>query len=297
MSFKSLFIVLLAFCIGTGVGMSIMRPLTVPGNAFDPAFRDKMQALASSDLEEYYRLKTAEEKYQKADEILGKIMQIFLADLALHVSGEAQEAAKVKFVSETPSAQAPSPSPVPAFLSHPAEKESEPVVASNWKQSEDKLLATRNERDIETALKEVRISNLDGELKNTSRFMNKTGLLNTLNGKFGGTARVTVKEKTRDWDIFMELAGSILNNELNGKVKIQLIENGKPFSTTSGNGGLGQFREFSKADSKTLLVRAGSEYFQLYHLKDLNQLVGNVYHQESDDDPYEYIGTITLRRQ
>lgn len=59
--------------------------IAVP-SSLNPELLAKFQELTAADLEEYYRLKTAEDKYKKADEILGKVMAIFLADLGLHAS-------------------------------------------------------------------------------------------------------------------------------------------------------------------------------------------------------------------
>jgi len=49
-------------------------------------FKGKLTELTEIDFDEYLRLKNMEEKYRKADEILGKAILLFLADLGLKIS-------------------------------------------------------------------------------------------------------------------------------------------------------------------------------------------------------------------
>ena len=56
--------------------------------------RGHFSEISSVDIEEYLRLKTMEEKYQKAEEILGKILLIFFADLDIHLTQSQREFAE-----------------------------------------------------------------------------------------------------------------------------------------------------------------------------------------------------------
>ncbi|MCO4795306.1 MAG: hypothetical protein KC493_16425 [Bacteriovoracaceae bacterium] len=49
-------------------------------------YQEKMKKMTSIDIEDYVSLKNQKEKYLKADELLGKVMLIFLADLGLHLN-------------------------------------------------------------------------------------------------------------------------------------------------------------------------------------------------------------------
>lgn len=58
------------------------------------AFKEKLGQLVEIDVGEYLRLKESEEKYEKANEILGKAILLFLADLHLRISDDKVEFAK-----------------------------------------------------------------------------------------------------------------------------------------------------------------------------------------------------------
>ena len=51
----------------------------------------KVQSLSDINLDEYVSLKDQREKYLKADELFGKVMLLFLADLSLHMSDKVKD--------------------------------------------------------------------------------------------------------------------------------------------------------------------------------------------------------------
>lgn len=294
MSLKSLLICISSLALGIAIGAWGLRPNPAPATSFDPEFIERMQHFADVDIEEYYRLKSAEEKFNKADEILGKIMQIFLADLGLHMSQSAQDASKIKFVPPPPPekfVETPKLEPVKA----PAKPK--PKEVSKRRQSEDRVVNLRTDRDLRAALQEVRISDLESELKQTSAFANRNETLSAINGRFAGLSQVSISGKAREWEVSLDLAGSVVRNSFNGNIHIQLNENGKAFSNTRGSGDIRDLREFTGGDSKALLLKVSpSIYFQLYFARDLDQLVGNVYKRENEDATFAPIGTVALKR-
>ncbi|MEQ1875923.1 MAG: hypothetical protein ABL958_04700, partial [Bdellovibrionia bacterium] len=52
------------------------------------ALKSKFQSISEKDIDEYIKLKDMKTKYEKADEIFGKILSIFLLDLGMRVSGQ-----------------------------------------------------------------------------------------------------------------------------------------------------------------------------------------------------------------
>src|SRR5688500_10675646 len=50
--------------------------------------KGKFRELSENDIADYIRLKDMRAKYEKADEIFGKILSIFLLDLGLRISGD-----------------------------------------------------------------------------------------------------------------------------------------------------------------------------------------------------------------
>ncbi len=53
-----------------------------------PAINQKVSGLTDSEISDYYKLKDQKEKYEKANEILSKIVLLFLADLGVKLSPE-----------------------------------------------------------------------------------------------------------------------------------------------------------------------------------------------------------------
>src|SRR4051812_35867240 len=77
-------------CLALGAllgNLILQRPATqLDGHEAQSELKEKLQTLTDNDITEYYRLKNLEDKYKKADEILGKIVTLFLADLGIRVS-------------------------------------------------------------------------------------------------------------------------------------------------------------------------------------------------------------------
>jgi hypothetical protein len=297
---KYLLFGLVTFALGLGAGVYLFR--SAQDTISTQEAKQKLQALAETDLEDYYRLKTMEEKYLKADEILGKIMVIFLADMGLRVSQSAQTAAKQPAL-VAPSASPPPPSPTPRAPS-PHIPLATPVVAEDASgafpkglaQSEASLVNIREGRGVAELLKKTQLENFDAALTKTSSFTNNE-MLQSLNGAFDGRASVTSGGKPRRWDVRIELAGTMNAQKLTGNLKIRMAENGRVFSDSSSNGNIPDFREFPANDSKAILAKAAPDtYFQVYYLKELDQLAANIYERKDDDSKFTHIGTMTLSR-
>jgi len=297
MNGKSLFIGLLIFSLGLGIGFYGLR--SAPRSGLDPSTKEKLQLLADSDLEDYYRLKTMEEKYLKADELLGKIMVIFLADLGLRVSASAQNAAKQPPIaassSLSPSPSAPErlfPTPTPAT---PPPKPTE-AHHKHWSSNEASLLELRDERNVPSLLRRLRVSDFESSLKSSRAFSNSNGIISSLNGGFEGSTRVRFGGAAHSWYVHIELAGAMAKGQLTGNLKIRMLENGKVFSNSSSSGNINAFRDFA-GDSQALLAQASpTVFFQLYYLKELDQLAANVYRRESEQAGFEHIGSMSLKR-
>lgn len=294
MNGKSLLIGLLIFAFGFGIGAYGLRP--APQAGLDSPIKEKFQLLADGDLEDYYRLKTMEEKYLKADELLGKIMVIFLADLGLRVSASAQNAAKqAPLVAGT---HAPAPPPfVPANApSPPVPPKAVEGHSKRWEKNEAQLLAVRNEREIEGMLRRVRIDDFDSSLKSTQLFSNRSDVLASLNGNFEGRAVVRPEGKGRTWYVHLQMAAAMQGSQLRGSAKIRMLENGKVFSNSQNDGSIENFREFLGDGSAVLVQASPQAFFQLYYLKELDQVAANIYWKASAVGGFEHIGSITLKR-
>lgn len=264
----------------------------------DSNLRGKLQALTDNDIAEYYRLKTMEERYKKADEILGKIMTIFLADLGIRVSeatlAQAKNGAEVR----------PGSSPSPLDLKNTTDanrvgmqsKKAEAAGAANWVAAEKLRDEVRSDGEIADFLEKTRIENLDEAIRTTTAFSNKFNNLSVLKGPFRGAAQVKVSGVSHDWTIEMHLNAEIESGTLQGKTQIKIAENGEVFSDLTDNGEINNYREFSSGSEAVMMKASPSTYFQVYYIKRLDALVGNVYTRKSEADPFVRIGTLHLKR-
>ncbi len=169
-------------------------------------WKDKLQALTDGDIADFYRLKTLEERYKKADEILGKITTVFLADLGIRASKTTLAQAKQR-ISALPKqdqlSQTQKP-PEPASRAENALKTLEKPKMEKWISTEKLREEIRNEREIPDFLEKVKIANLDEALKSSSAYRNKTNTLDVLKGHFLGTAEVGSARKFVSGAVFNE---------------------------------------------------------------------------------------------
>jgi len=284
------------FALGLGIGTYAHSPQSGSESPLNPDLRQKLQNLANVDLEDYYRLKNSEEKFLKADEILGKIMTIFLADLGLHMSQGAVSASHEKFV-PAPTSKSPDPLPARPNVPVPMAKAETPkpnALQLNQK-AEAKLAAVRDDRDVPSLLRQTQIENLDEALRSTKIFANRTETASSLNGSFGGRGNLHYENQDHLWDVSITVKASMSASELNGWYKLELSENGHSFSTSNGSGRV-PFKEFERG-SQAVFMEAGDKIqIQFYYLKELDQVACNIYRRSTQDLPYALIGTAVLKR-
>lgn len=269
--------------------------------------KGELSALSAHDFEEYVRLKDLERKYKKADELIGKMILIFLADLGLRVSDEQARFAQVSASGDRPSESASPPTHSASGESLregrlQAQAPNLPQTAvqpgkSTWVQAESKLADLRDEKEIEEFLKATRIQDLSSELKKTTLIKKPDP---RIEGCFEGAARV-ITEPPKTWQmktnvVFDPDRGSEGESaNVSGKTSVEISENGRIFSNSRGSGPVKDFRNFTQ-DSSALLLKAGQRlYFQLYYLQEQDAYAGNVY-ELGDSAEFKFHGTVRLYR-
>ena len=281
--------------VGVGYGMHAAKEPRILAQASqiqgDGKYQDlqqKMGSIVQNDLEDYLRLKGLEEKYKKADEILSKIMLIFLADLGLKLSdrGTAYVQHPEQFRPEGVSRKvlASSPVLVPA--------KSAASIASPWRGAEA-ALPSLQPGDTDGFLKKTQISDFGSEIARSSGLKQADP---RITGCFSGNMQVA---NTKTYQVKLEVAFAD-GLPLTAKTLIQLSENGKPFSTSSGSGAIRDLRNLGEASEAIIVQTGGSNpyYLQLYSTSDQSTLFGNVYQRSEEDmQKYEYQGTTTLDRR
>jgi hypothetical protein len=293
---KTILLLAIGILLGSYMLPGIFRPIQ-PEVRSGELWRDKFKSITETDIAEYYRLKTLEERYKKADEILAKIMMIFMADLGIRVSDETLAQAKNRLKpSVNPATPAPSlPSNAPA----PRDEKSaavEKAPVENWISAEKLRENVRSEREATDFLEKVKIDNLDESIKSSSFFTNQTETLDVLRGNFYGSGDVTIANKARHWEIEMYFHATMVNGVLRGATSSKLSEDGKVFSNQKDTGQIRHLREFTSGSEAVLVKVAPTTYFQIYYIKAMDSLIGNIYRRRSEDESFVYVGKLSLRR-
>ena len=259
-------------------------------------------------IEDYYRLQTLEEKYKKADELLGKVIVALLHDLGNKLNKStiqmAESSAKglghQNSNSQTQEAYPDLNSERTQGVG--ASPNSNQAVEANlntkkWQIFEPNLEQVQTNVQANEFLEKVKIDNFDEALKASSNFKNSQQNLENIIGKFEGSAEVSYSSKARIWQIEIEMDLRMNQQTLRGRSQIKLSENGRVFSNSTDRGEPKNIREFSN-ESVAIMIRASpSIIFQLYYLKTNDSFIGNVYRLDGDEINYKYVGTLKLNRK
>ena len=283
--------VAIIFLLGFVAGGILLPRLVHPTKEnSENVWKEKFQQLTDSEVTEYYKLKTMEEKYKKADEIMGKIMTIFLTDLGIRVSKATLDLSK---------------EPLP--MSHYNEsnkilnslqiKPPHPLFEKpkkNWLSAERRLGDIRNRREVSTFLEEVKIDDLDSKLKMSSRFTNHSNILDYLRGEFSGFTAFAERGERHYWRIKFSINAEMRDGLLMGTTSVEIREKNTVVSVSNEDGEIKLVRDFGSG-SRALLIKASpTTYLQLYYLRDLDELAGHIYKRGSEKEPFIQICTIRL---
>ncbi len=246
MKIKLALTAILSLIVGVFMGRQTIPP--APSKVvIEPPNIQNLQRIVDVDLQDYYRLKSEEERYRKADEILGKIIMVFLADLGMKISkpfGVNQKQVA------TAAANLTSP-PTPAAVA------SKTIVTTPVPISRPPLTDVRTPDDIAEFLKASQMENFEDAVKTSSAFSNKNGQLQNFSGEFIGAAQILSKGESERWEIEMRLSAKMSAGKLTGQRSLKLSKNGRVFSDSSGNGGLDEeYREVSH-DPEVVIIAAG----------------------------------------
>jgi hypothetical protein len=257
------------------------------------SLEQKLRQISETDFAEYRRLKDRKAQYEKAEEILAKIMQIFVADLGLRMAGfEAGKTAKQEPKPAAPEPAAPAPPPTKKKPEPP------PVVAAppasgppDWKSMESRLKDLQSENEVDGFLKSVKVDNLFPTISNFRAAMRKD--LDALAGSYTGHIRFADSSE-RPRDVQLKVSLNPINDLAEGEYKIIISKDGVEEENSTGKGNFGD--AFSAGQSASILIRMSNNYAQLYWSPQMGQLFGNYYKKDAPDK-YSPAGVVFLRRQ
>jgi hypothetical protein len=240
-----------------------------------------LRSLSETDYQEYLSLKDSPEKLRKADDLLGKIMQLVLADIGIH----------------SRTRPGPTAAPLVAFPANSAAatataKTDVVVAPRKWLEVEQKVVSGNSESEILEALKAVEIPELFHELRTSQALSNDQ--LRQINGRY--TGEILFYDGGEPWHVEWTVAADSKNGILSGKQDLKLSKNGTVFSHANNDGAL---KDFSAASgvSKAIFVKANGDsgYMQLWEANALQRLAG-VYFLKENIDQLKAIGTVNLQR-
>jgi hypothetical protein len=233
--------------------------------------------ISNVDLLEYTKLKTMKEKYEKADEILGKIMLLFLANIQLEMNKDVKkyftssDRQKLRF----------------------EEKKKEPikvVISPFESSSKDDLGKIENEdfSDIESKTSKFNLKEPYAFYKNAKSATDLKDIFR-LYGKFEGELYITKgKNKGIIDSIHIDIKLMQVGNKLKGDYISELRRSGSPYSTNRGSGENKQVKLINKPKKHLLLEMSPSSFLQIFPSNESEIIIGRFY----DND--EYMGLVRL---
>jgi hypothetical protein len=258
--------------------------------------KKQIEQIHAVDFEEYQNLKEQKAKYEKADEILGKIFLIFLAEAGLKLStkevSELKQATKNKTVEPIMMAD-------DHFAAEPQKKES-PIAKKSemdWIKNEKVFPTLKGAKEIEDQLSATEIKDLFSVLKQSKTIT--ADVAQKINGSFEG--QVSLDSAPYAWllEVDFEVTGVSGPTDYAVKYAIRASDlNKEPFSNSHGDGNPDVFLMTDKSQAIFLKIRAkGKEnYMQLYLIDNDRKLVGN-YYEAISLDQYKKAGTVALTKK
>ncbi len=194
----------------------------------DNSIKSSIYQMTKADMEEYSKLKNQKEKYNKANDILQKILKIFLLDLGLRISDSNYDLLKQSFdepssppVDSTVIAKLDSNSSDSEILAAVKKNLKEQVGSTDWVNKENKASEVASDEDAKSFLKSVEIKDFFKSLKSLKP-INKTQA-NVITGSFWGKANVYVKNQNVVWDVEMDIIDTSQDGQLTADTKIKMF--------------------------------------------------------------------------
>jgi hypothetical protein len=240
--------------------------------------KDKLSGVTETDIREYLRGQSVDEKLKKADEILGKMVLILIADIGYKISQEElrplTERPTLKPVDTQPAA------PIRKTLSAPTPKKPTPFHS--------KIFSVRGEYQKQDFLKEAYKTDFAENLKSST--MLTAQQVRKINGTFEGPVQFT--DNRGLGKLTLSLQAEVRGNKLAGKSEISIYDkDGTRFSHGMGEGDLN--KDYSSTGD-AIFAQVGSAYLELYYFPNIDQIAG--YLVESTKGNYLRVGAFNLNR-
>lgn len=275
---KTIIIVLISILIGYGISYISFthkleqKNILLESNQLElenkmHKLKSKMSLISTVDIKDYLELKDNRAKFEKANEILGKIMIIFLADLKLHFDKKILEPVSSSLDLKD------NILPVKKIESHQESREKVndrkelPEQRDYFEDSNVSLKTTKNR------LKKIRIKNPSHLSKSLP--MKKSNLLfRKINGYFSG--KLFLEKGPIDL-INSSIEFRFDKSKVIGKVEVSISRNGNRYGHLRANGDNENVLYLKNKPKQVILKISPSSYLQLIYIKRSDSFIGNYY--------------------
>lgn len=245
-----------------------------------------LMSISQNEYLEYIKIKDLKQKYEKADELLGKIMLLFLADVGFRV----QKSEPVEIATPASEMQAPVVANQP-MTQTPATEDKKPT---NLTDRSAFIRSLGNEKRIVDALENVVIENPKLEAaKGTTPSRRQIKLLE---GRYVGTVSF-FDTKRGSLSVIWDLVPDYSKKGLSGTFTLSIHGPGTN-SESSGRGDIDSIVSLAQ-DPNGVIVNGcgGSCYMQLYYNTRSEQFYGNYYEvPKGTQGKAERVGIVKLGR-
>jgi hypothetical protein len=294
--FRAMFIgimkkIILGFILGLIVGslsVYLLNSAPVKETADSTkAFSSAAQNL-KLELNDYVRLESSDEKLRRAEEILGKVMILFLANIAIHFEPETIDYFDAPKSIEV-AVKAPLPSNTIEIETPP--KENPPTISKlNYIDSE--LSMDNLPRHFEGKLGFLSKSTLKEPFKyfSSAKAINSAAIYNKVSGLFKGDLYI-LRGKMKGFvdQVILDIDFQVEPEKLKGTYELSLSRDGVPYSVNRGRGNNRQVKTLDSKNGEILLEASPSSFLQVYPVGD-SELFGNFY------DNGKFLGIVRLVR-
>ncbi len=270
--------------------------------------KTKFTELSENEIRSFVNEQDSQIKIQKANELLAKILKIFLVDVGLRLTQLNKDFEKSNQQTQINSNNNRSyvdnyrpenvPSSQKSCTKMVCEEMYGPVRQSNsklnWKAKELDLKDVKSDKDISDFLKKVKVKSLNPYIVNSRRIDLKS--LELFEGRFLGEI-VFDNDPERPHQAELLLYDLVEGSEKksNGNFEFIIKKNNKKYSHQTGNGEINKIRTFAKGSLGFLLNVSLSSQIQVYTNSDNSILFGNFYRSKNTN--YTPVGKMLLYRQ
>lgn len=252
--------------------------------------RASLVSISENEYLEYTKIMDLKQKYEKADELLGKVMLLFLADVGFRV----KKGAPIEQLMAGPAVISPVVTGPKIESQEPAPSNPTPSNGSGLVGKSSLIKALQSEEQIREFLNKAIIDNPKIEIAKGE--IPAKAQIRILEGRYFGTIKF-LDGKREDLNVIWDLMPDYAKAGLSGSFNLSIHGPGRN-SETKGHGHIGNLVSLSE-DSGGFLVRecGGECYLQLYFNSSSGQFFGNYYElQKGSKEKSERLGVVELKR-